>query len=127
MMAKQNGRTTPVVPFPRFFAVLGYSIFSLMCIAVLGELCSWIVYIVLFSLFPSKQISERTYRGETAVYQEAEKRAAASKEYIFFGRLFDRVDAPLYTDWTHLAARGNEIVAKAIAHEIEAQPSSRNH
>ncbi len=57
-------------------------------------------------------------RAITAVYEEAERRSAASGEFIFLGHVFDQVKEPAYIDWVHLAPRGNELVAQAIANRL---------
>jgi lysophospholipase L1-like esterase len=57
-----------------------------------------------------------------AVYQEAERRSAASKSFIFLGRIFDQVAEPLYIDQVHLGPQGNEIVAGAIARVVCSTP-----
>jgi len=54
-----------------------------------------------------------------AVYREAERRAAATGNFVFLGGLFDSTREPLYVDEAHLGPRGNEIVAEAIARYIQ--------
>ncbi len=54
--------------------------------------------------------------NQAAVYAAAEKRAAESGGFVFLGRLFADVRAPLFIDgWMHLAPEGNRLVAAAIA------------
>lgn len=50
----------------------------------------------------------------SAVYEEAANRAT-KKDFVFLGDVFDSVKEPLYLDQGHLAPRGNELVAAAIA------------
>jgi len=61
------------------------------------------------------------YAAIRAVYEEADRRSAASGKFIFLGRVFDGVKEPVYIDQVHLGPRGNEIIAGAIASAI--QPS----
>jgi len=60
-----------------------------------------------------------------AVYEEAERRASSSGEFVFLGRIFDQASEPLYVDEFHLGPRGNEIVAESIATAIQSTP--RDH
>jgi hypothetical protein len=55
----------------------------------------------------------------TAVYQEAERRAAASGGFTFLGEIFDSVPEPIYIDEGHLGPRGNELAAQAVARYIQ--------
>jgi hypothetical protein len=54
----------------------------------------------------------------TAVYQEAETRATATRNFIFLGDMFDSVPEPIYIDEGHLGPRGNELAAQAVAKYI---------
>jgi lysophospholipase L1-like esterase len=54
-----------------------------------------------------------------AVYKEADRRATATGNFIFLGRIFDQVKEPLYIDTVHLGPRGDEIVAGAVAAKIQ--------
>jgi lysophospholipase L1-like esterase len=54
----------------------------------------------------------------TAVYQEAEARATATRNFIFLGDMFDSVPEPIYIDEGHLGPRGNELAAQAVAKYI---------
>lgn len=60
-------------------------------------------------------------RATVAVYREAERRAAEKGEFMFLGRIFDRVEEPIYVDQVHLGPRGNDIIAEAIATSVLAQ------
>ncbi|MBI4166755.1 MAG: SGNH/GDSL hydrolase family protein [Acidobacteria bacterium] len=57
-----------------------------------------------------------------AVYEEAERRAASSGEFVFLGRIFDQASEDLYVDEFHVGPRGNEMVAASIAAAIQAPP-----
>lgn len=55
-----------------------------------------------------------------AAYQEAERRAASTGDFVFLGNIFDGVSEPLYLDrWMHLGPRGDELVAAAIAKNLD--------
>lgn len=58
-------------------------------------------------------------RAIEMVYREAERRAGTSAEFVFLGRIFDRVDGPIYVDGVHLGPRGNEIMAGAMAASLD--------
>jgi lysophospholipase L1-like esterase len=60
-----------------------------------------------------------TFLAVRAVYEEAERRSKASGDFEFLGHLFDEVREPVYIDWMHLGPRGNEIVAAAIAAQLQ--------
>jgi lysophospholipase L1-like esterase len=60
----------------------------------------------------------------TAVYQEAENRAATTAKFIFLGGIFDTVNEPIYLDQGHLGPRGNELAAQAVAQYIQAHPEN---
>jgi lysophospholipase L1-like esterase len=71
-----------------------------------------------------KQIPEIATRDPwalivTAVYQEAESRAASTGEFIFLGGIFDSVKEPVYIDQGHLGPLGNELAAQAVAQYIQ--------
>jgi lysophospholipase L1-like esterase len=51
-------------------------------------------------------------------YQEAERRAAADRKFIFLGDVLDTEREPLYLDEWHLGPKGNELIAKAIAKRL---------
>ena len=53
-----------------------------------------------------------------AVYEEAERRAAASGKLILLSHLFDQIREPLYVDFFHLGPQGNEVVATAVANRL---------
>jgi lysophospholipase L1-like esterase len=55
----------------------------------------------------------------TAVYQEAETRAAAGGSFTFLGGIFDSVPDPIFIDEGHLGPRGNELAAQAVAKYIQ--------
>jgi lysophospholipase L1-like esterase len=59
----------------------------------------------------------------TAVYQEAESRAATGS-FAFLGGIFDSVKEPLYLDQGHLGPRGNELAAQAITNYIQVHPGN---
>ena len=60
-----------------------------------------------------------------AAYQEAERRAVNSSDFVFLGNLFDSVAEPLYLDrWMHLGPGGYEIEADAVARRIESHSNS---
>jgi lysophospholipase L1-like esterase len=66
-------------------------------------------------------VSERqAFRsGVAAVYAEAERRTALTKDFTYLGHVFDAVKDSLYLDsWMHLCPRGNEIVAGAMAESL---------
>jgi len=52
------------------------------------------------------------------VYKEAESRSGAPGKYVSLAHVFDRTTETIYTDWSHLGPRGNEIVAQAIAERL---------
>ena len=54
----------------------------------------------------------------SAVYGEAERRAASDHSFIFLGSLFDDVREPIYVDQVHVGPRGNELAAEAITRYI---------
>jgi lysophospholipase L1-like esterase len=58
----------------------------------------------------------------TAVYQEAENRAATTGGFVFLGGMFDSVKEPIYIDQGHLGPRGNELAAQAVVQYIQAHP-----
>jgi lysophospholipase L1-like esterase len=57
-----------------------------------------------------------------AAYQEAERRDPKAVVYFYMGDVFDSVSEPTYVDEVHLAPRGNELVADAIAKYVEDHP-----
>jgi lysophospholipase L1-like esterase len=64
--------------------------------------------------------------NQARVYAAAEKRAAESGSFLFLGRLFDGVKAPLFIDgWMHLAPEGNRLAAAAIARGLATGPQAR--
>jgi lysophospholipase L1-like esterase len=67
-------------------------------------------------------VSDPWSRIVTAVYQEAETRAAATGDFIFLGGIFDSVTNPVYIDQGHLGPLGNELAAYAVAKYIEEHP-----
>ena len=69
-------------------------------------------------------ISDPWSRIVTAVYQEAETRAAATGDFIFLGGIFDSVKGPLYIDQGHLGPLGNEVAGQAVAKYIEDHPQN---
>ena len=69
-------------------------------------------------------VSDSWSRIVTAVYQEADTRAAATRDFIFLGGIFDSVKKPLYIDQGHLGPSGNELAAQAIAKYIEEHPQN---
>jgi lysophospholipase L1-like esterase len=60
----------------------------------------------------------------TAVYEEANTRAASMGSYVFLGNMFDSVPEPIYIDEGHLGPRGNELVAQAVTRYIEEHPGN---
>lgn len=83
-------------------------------------------------LDPFEQKIERTdiarssFPALSAVFQRAERRAAADHTFIFLGHIFDSVKSPVYIDsWMHLAPAGNELVAGSIAKIVEACPDQQ--
>ena len=61
------------------------------------------------------------------VYAAAEASAAATGAFVFLGRLFDGVKAPLFIDgWMHLSPEGNRLVAAALARELTAGEGARS-
>jgi lysophospholipase L1-like esterase len=60
-----------------------------------------------------------------AVYEEAGRRAAETGNFVFLGRIFDQVKAPIYIDSVHLGPLGNEIIAGTIASQIQAALMNR--
>jgi lysophospholipase L1-like esterase len=64
-------------------------------------------------------VSDPWSRIITAVYQEAETRAATTGDFIFLGGIFDSVKEPVYLDTGHLGPLGNELAAQAVAKYIE--------
>ena len=66
-------------------------------------------------------IARSSFPALAVVFQQAERRAATDRSFIFLGHIFDRVKQPVYIDgWMHLAPAGNELVAESIAKTIEA-------
>jgi lysophospholipase L1-like esterase len=59
------------------------------------------------------------------VYQEAQRRAASTSNFVFLGNVFDAVDEPVYLDQVHINPVGNQIVARAIAQSIRIAPVLR--
>ena len=64
-------------------------------------------------------VSDPWSRIVTAVYQEAETRAATAGDFIFLGGIFDSVKEPVYIDQGHLGPLGNELAAQAVAKYIQ--------
>jgi lysophospholipase L1-like esterase len=60
----------------------------------------------------------------TAVYSEAEHRAAQDGTFVFLGGVFDSTKEPVYIDEGHLGPRGNEVVAQAIASYVHHHPDN---
>jgi lysophospholipase L1-like esterase len=58
------------------------------------------------------------------VYQEAERRAARTGDFVFLGGVFDSVREPVYIDQAHLGPLGNELAAGAVAKYIEEHPEN---
>lgn len=69
-------------------------------------------------------VSDSWSRIVTAVYQEADTRAAATRDFVFLGGIFDSVQKPLYIDQGHLGPLGNQLAAQAIAKYIEEHPQN---
>jgi hypothetical protein len=64
--------------------------------------------------------ARKSFRILTAVYQQAERRAATDHAFVFLGDIFDSVKEPFYIDkWMHLAPLGNEFVAHFVAKAVE--------
>jgi lysophospholipase L1-like esterase len=57
-------------------------------------------------------------------YQEAARRAANTGDFIFLANILDSEQEPLYLDEWHLAPKGNELIAQAIAKKLPANPTS---
>jgi lysophospholipase L1-like esterase len=55
----------------------------------------------------------------TLMYEEAERRARRSGNFVFLGNIFDDVQQPLYLDSVHLNVIGNSLVTQVIASYIE--------
>lgn len=61
-----------------------------------------------------------TFHTLNAVYAAAERRGEGRGDFVFLGRIFDSTNEPVYIDrWMHLAPKGNEFVAAAIARYVE--------
>ena len=78
----------------------------------------------IFSEFEMKiaanENNQGAFRIMASVYQEAERRAARDRSFLFLGGDFDRCSDPVYIDrWMHLTPTGNEIVARSLAAHIE--------
>ena len=58
--------------------------------------------------------------SQQAVYQAARERLSGREdENIFFlGNIFDETDEPVYIDWHHLGANGNEIIAREMVRDL---------
>ncbi|HEV2350293.1 MAG TPA: SGNH/GDSL hydrolase family protein [Terriglobia bacterium] len=67
-------------------------------------------------LFEQNMLDDRAIHD---VYKEADRRAAETGKFIFLGGVFDRVKEPVYIDSVHLGPLGNEIIAGAIAAQIQ--------
>jgi lysophospholipase L1-like esterase len=66
------------------------------------------------------EAAKKTFHILTAVYQQAERRAATDRTFVFLGDIFDSVKEPFYIDkWMHLAPQGNEFVARSLAKTVE--------
>jgi lysophospholipase L1-like esterase len=61
----------------------------------------------------------KTFLAIQAVYAEAERRSTPSGGFVFLGHIFDQVHEPIYIDWMHVGPRGNEIIAGAIATQLQ--------
>jgi len=68
--------------------------------------------------FTGEQEGANIIKAVRVVYEEAERRSATTSKFIFLGHVFDPVSEPIYIDWAHVAPRGNEIVACALAAHI---------
>ncbi len=67
-------------------------------------------------------VANGAYDSSSAIllmYEEAERRARRSGNFVFLGNIFDDVQEPLYLDSVHLNPVGNQLVARAIASYIE--------
>jgi len=75
-------------------------------------------------------VANGAYDSSSAIllmYEEAERRARRSGNFVFLGNIFDEVQEPLYLDSVHLNPVGNQLAARAIASYIEHHfPSESN-
>jgi hypothetical protein len=62
-----------------------------------------------------RKISESLNQAVIPIFQEAQRRAATTGEFLFLGNVFDSVENPIYLDCVDLSPRGNEIAAQAVA------------
>ena len=66
------------------------------------------------------EAAKNTFHVLTAVYEQAERRAAMDGTFAFLGGIFDSVKEPVYIDkWMHLSPAGNELVARSLAKAVE--------
>jgi lysophospholipase L1-like esterase len=71
--------------------------------------------------------NQSAFRRMASVYQQAERRAAIDRSFLFLGGDFDRCSDTLYIDrWMHLTPTGNEIVARSLVGYIEDSLESSN-
>jgi len=66
--------------------------------------------------------NQRVEKAIQVVYEEAENRSAARGKHVSLAHVFDQTTETIYTDWSHLGPRGNEIVAEAIAAALGPSP-----
>jgi lysophospholipase L1-like esterase len=53
------------------------------------------------------------------VYREAAQRSQQDGQFVFLGDIFDGNSQPLYLDWVHLNPQGNQLVAQALARQLD--------
>jgi lysophospholipase L1-like esterase len=59
----------------------------------------------------------------SAVYEEAESRAAKGSDFVYLGGVFDSTKEAVYIDEAHLGPLGNELAAQAVAKYITGHPA----
>lgn len=60
-------------------------------------------------------MSENPSQALIPIFQEAQRRAATTGEFLLLGNVFDSVENPIYLDCVDQSPRGNEIAAQAVA------------
>ncbi len=71
-------------------------------------------------------VSPGLLESQRVLFEMAERRLAGREDegIYFLGHAFDDVREPLYIDWHHVSAKGNEIIAQKMAEALKSQESS---
>lgn len=64
-----------------------------------------------------------SFQNLAPIYDEARRRSAATRDFVFLGDIFDKSREALYLDWVHLNPTGNQAAARAMAEYVAPQES----